>query len=71
LDLVVPGIDPGECESLERGELGQGFVPFGDVLLACGDMDLEPLDLPSARVGRRPCPLQSRKAPLELFGEVR
>ncbi|MGX1916127.1 hypothetical protein ACWIID_46245 [Streptomyces phaeochromogenes] len=45
LDLVVLGRDPGDGERLERGELGQGFVPFGDPFPEFGDLGLEPFDL--------------------------
>ena len=64
------GSDPGEGEGIERGELGQGFVPFGDAPLEFGDLGLESLDLRGAVVDDLACLPQGRKASFELFGRT-
>ncbi|MFC5634593.1 hypothetical protein [Streptomyces bullii] len=64
------GRDLGDREGLERGELGQGFVPLGDPILELGDLGLEPFDLPSPGVDDLASLLQNRKAPFEPLGKV-
>ncbi|MER7684867.1 hypothetical protein [Streptomyces sp. NPDC097610] len=70
MDFVVLGSDLGEGERIERGELGQGFVPFGDASLGFGDLGLESLDLRGAGVDDLACLPQGRKASFELFGRT-